>query len=163
MKEVIMIGKSRNLKSLLAGILLAALMTVGGCMTTAEYRKQADEVAAGIIAKAQQRALGRTEEFSIEAVKDSLRQKLLKNQSLPMCCMESRDLDKQLPEDPPVVVDKTPLVINLTDALGIAARNSRDYQSRKEDVFRAALALDLEADRYRMTYAGLIESLFNLN
>jgi hypothetical protein len=46
----------------------------------------------------------------------------------------------------------------LIDALQIAAQNNRQYQSSKENVFRAALSLDLERDRYRNTFTGAFDS-----
>ena len=36
-----------------------------------------------------------------------------------------------------------PLKLSLVEALQVSARNSRDYQGRKEDVFRAALDLEV--------------------
>ena len=39
--------------------------------------------------------------------------------------------------------------MSLTDALGVAARNNRDYQAQKETVFQTALDLDLEANQFR--------------
>ncbi len=50
--------------------------------------------------------------------------------------------------------------ISLTDALQIAAGNSRAYQSRKENVFRAALRLDLEQNEFRTSFRGLVSTLF---
>jgi outer membrane protein TolC len=49
-----------------------------------------------------------------------------------------------------------PLTLSLADALQIGARNSREYQARKELVFQTALALDLERDRFRQTWVGLL-------
>ncbi len=46
--------------------------------------------------------------------------------------------------------------MSLIDALQIAARNSREYQSQKEDVFRAALDLDLAKQDFRDTFAGAV-------
>ncbi len=51
-----------------------------------------------------------------------------------------------------------PLKLSLMDALMVAAANSRQYQTRKEDIFRVALGLDLERDVFRNTYFGDLES-----
>ena len=51
-----------------------------------------------------------------------------------------------------------PLKLSLTEALMVAAANNREYQSRKEDIFRVALGLDLERDAFRNTYFGALES-----
>ena len=45
----------------------------------------------------------------------------------------------------------------MIDALQIAARNSPDYQSRKEEVFRVALALDLERNSFRIGSASSLD------
>ncbi|MFB3788551.1 MAG: TolC family protein [bacterium] len=52
----------------------------------------------------------------------------------------------------------TPLHISLIDALQIAAQNNRQYQSQKENLFRAALNLDLQRDQYRNTFTGSWDS-----
>lgn len=49
------------------------------------------------------------------------------------------------------------LTINLVEALQISARNNREYQSKKEEVFRKALDLDLSRDTFKRTFAGHIE------
>jgi hypothetical protein len=51
-----------------------------------------------------------------------------------------------------------PLVLTLIDALQIAARNSRDYQSEKEQVFLAALDLDLERDQFEFRFNGTLDA-----
>ena len=51
------------------------------------------------------------------------------------------------------------LSLSLKDALQVAARNSRAYQTRKETVFRDALDLDLEQDAFRATWAGLANAV----
>src|SRR6185503_6063890 len=51
---------------------------------------------------------------------------------------------------------RAPLVLSLFDALAIGAQNSREYQRQKELVFQAALALDLERDHFRSTWAGVL-------
>jgi outer membrane protein TolC len=48
-----------------------------------------------------------------------------------------------------------PIRLTLIDALRVAAGNSRDYQSQKENVYRTALALDLERDAFRTTFSGV--------
>ncbi len=45
--------------------------------------------------------------------------------------------------------------LTLTDTLQIAARNNRDYQSRKEDAWAGALALDLEATSSAACWPGM--------
>ena len=53
---------------------------------------------------------------------------------------------------------KRVLVINLLDALEIGARNSREYQRQKEQVFVAALNLDLQRDFFEFRFSGTLDA-----
>jgi outer membrane protein TolC len=50
--------------------------------------------------------------------------------------------------------------LSLIDALRVAAFNSRDYQSQKENVYRAALGLDLERHQFENTFAGSVSGRY---
>lgn len=52
-------------------------------------------------------------------------------------------------------------VLSLLDALQIAAQYSREFQNRKEEVFDAALGLDLEQERFRTTWEGVLSSMWS--
>jgi outer membrane protein TolC len=165
--------KSRFIKVVKA-IMLWSIMTAYGCQSPAEYRKAADDVANEIIAEKQQQTLGQTEPFSIERPADTLRRKLLLQQGLPYSGpaslgsdkLEPINHEKQSDKGPPspagsyhpLIIKKT-LKISSREALQIGARNSREYQERKEDIFRAALDLDLERQEFRNSYIGLIDAL----
>jgi len=143
------------------------------CTTPSGYRESADRTAAEIIAAKQEEALGKTEPFTIEKPSDTLRNRLLRGQGLPAAAPASMGTsslepvehwpeqedegDRNLPAPLPLEVRDEPLHLTLVEALQVGARNSRDYQSRKEDVFRSALDLDLERDDFRNTFAGLLE------
>jgi outer membrane protein TolC len=159
-------------------VILPAAMMLGGCLSSAEYRQEADQIAAKIITEKQGQALGRTEPFTIDTPVDTLRRRLLGIQNLPTTnhpASIGSDLlqqpDKWPEKDQPKRTDTPdvigpftadqPVTLTLSDALQVAARNSRDYQDQKEAVFRAALDLDLEIDRFRNTYAGLLETLLS--
>ncbi|MDY7011654.1 MAG: TolC family protein [Planctomycetota bacterium] len=145
-------------------LLGVSICLLAGCQP-ANYRREADKSAYGIIGRAQKKVLGRTEPFTVETPADTLRRKLLLGQNLPHASPVSVGADhltpvRHWPEKnyPPRQVDspnkapwlnERPLKISLADALRIAARNNREYQSQKEDVFRTALALDLEANEFR--------------
>jgi len=150
------------------------LITVSGCTAPAGYKVDADNVASGIIHEKQMQGLGRTEPFSIETAADTLRRRLLLNQHLPVSHPGSLGAGDLAPvehwseELPPVAQDESqpvlcpdrdiPLQSTLLEALQIAARNSQEYITAKEDVFRAALDLDLERDDFRSIFAAVIES-----
>ncbi|MFW6387537.1 MAG: TolC family protein [Thermodesulfobacteriota bacterium] len=53
------------------------------------------------------------------------------------------------------------LVLSLLDALQVAAQYSREFQKRKEEVFDAALGLDLEQERFRTTWEGVLSSMWS--
>lgn len=156
---------------------LALCMLAAGCKSPGDYHAEADTVAYDIIAAKQREALGRTESFTIEKPADTLRRRLIEAQGLSLAGGESLgtaalDQPDDWPEkkpkqdDPPPAsveaADQMPetIVLTLFDALQAAAANSREYQSRKEDVFRAALDLDLERDDFRSTFTGLMDAVF---
>jgi outer membrane protein TolC len=144
-----------------------------GC-TPMFYRREADKVATSIIEHEQREALGREEAFTIERPVDTLRRRLMLEQNLPRSSEASLGTDQLTPieywpeKDYPAKSGELPgddgadvsgaVTLTLVDALKVAALNSRDYQSRKEDVYRAALDLDLESDEFRNTFAGVISA-----
>ncbi|HUT57346.1 MAG TPA: TolC family protein [Phycisphaerae bacterium] len=153
-----------------------ALAALAGCRP-ADYRREADQAAARIIQRKQQEALGRSGAFSIEVPADVLRRRLLLAQKLPHSSMASLGTDrlvrdKHWPEKgypvaaeanapaPPTVEANRPLVLTLVDALQVGARNNRAYQSAKEDVFTAALDLDLQSNDFRNIFAATLQSVY---
>ena len=166
----------------LVGILYRVLCTAvvlgiaGACKSPAQHEARADKVAADIILQKQQEALGRTEPFSIERPSDILRRRLLEEQGLVYASEASLGTDKlqRIPHWPqeantPAALStdadmqiepNQPLKLSLVDALQVGARNSPLYQSSKEDVFRAALALDLTRNNFRNIFnAGAASGL----
>ncbi|MHC4561952.1 MAG: TolC family protein [Planctomycetota bacterium] len=157
----------------LIAVLCGWLSLTGGCMPSF-YRREADKVATSIIEHEQQEVLGRDEPFTIERPVDTLRRRLMLEQNLPRSSEASLGTDQltqiehwpekdypaksgELPGDESSDVSGA-VTLTLVDALKVAALNSRDYQSRKEDVYRAALDLDLESDEFRNTFAGVISA-----
>jgi outer membrane protein TolC len=149
---------------------LCGALILSSCRTPMEYREKADEVADKIIEQKQKEALGQTQPFDIERPSDLLRRRLLIDQNLPYSSEASLGTDQLKPiphwpkdDYPPEthspdanipIPQAKPLRITLFDALQIGARNSPEYQSRKEDVFRAALALDLERNTFRNIFTA---------
>ncbi len=171
----------RLYKSQLFGLALVLWLAVWagtGCSKPADYRREADQAAAKIIEQKQFEALGRSEAFSIERPADTLRRRILLASGLPYSGRASlgtgqleliehwpeKDYPSSRPDAEPAVGpwnDKQPRRLTLIEALQVAARNNRDYQSQKEDIFRAALDLDLERDDFRDTFAGSLESIYS--
>jgi outer membrane protein TolC len=167
----------RRAMILLSSVASALAFSQVGCRSPADYRREADRVAYDIVTSKQAEVLGRTEPFTIETSADTLRRRLLLDQHLPYAANASlgtKDLVpiKQWPDDeylgeqewdgPSTTGSATEQCLRLTliDALQIAACESREYQTRKEEVFEAALELDLECDAFRLTWAGVLNGLF---
>ena len=146
------------------------LVALAGCKTSSQYRKDADQVATAIIQEKQKQVLGKTENPSIERPSDILRRHLLIEQNLPYTNQASLGTDKleAIPHWPekgypsatksaePILFPRASgtLKITLLQALQIGARNSFEYQQRKEEVFQAALRLDLERNEFRNIFNG---------
>jgi outer membrane protein TolC len=163
--------KNRRVRRCLAGLALFSLLFVQtGCRSPAEYRAEADKVAGKIITAKQEEGLGKTEPFSIERPSDILRRRLLVQQHLIISSEASLGTDELKPiqhwpepnypeaaaSNGPldlVVEPNKPVKLTLIQALEVGARNSLEYQSRKEDVFRTALALDLTRNDFRNIFS----------
>ena len=160
----------------LAGLSITAII---GCSTPGEYHKKIDKNVYRIIEQKQQETLGKTEPFTIETPEETLRRRLLIDQKLPYSGKESLGVTELKPVDhwpkgEPVpssatssisfatsITPDAPLHVNLETVLQIAAHSSRQYQSMKENVFRAALDLNLQKQRFQNTFTGQAENLIS--
>jgi len=156
----------------MGAVALVCLTAAVGCKSPQAYRLEADDIAADIIKGNQVAAVGRNEAFSIETPADVLRRRLLRAQGLQVAGPSSLGTDqlkpvphwpgnRKTPATGPAATGPVPVIgpevqITLLQALQIAARNNRGYQSAKETVFTTALGLDLESQEFRNTYAGLL-------
>jgi outer membrane protein TolC len=140
------------------------------CQTPSQYRLEADEAANAIIEEKQDQALGQTQDFSIERPADILRRRLLIEQELPYKGDASLGTDKLNPvphwpekeypksdlvsQDAIILENSKPVILTLIQALQIGAGNNAEYQTKKEEIFRAALNLDLKRNDFGFTLAG---------
>jgi hypothetical protein len=125
-------------------------------MNATAHRQKADRKAQDIISEKHREALGRDGSIDIDRPSTILRRRLLEEQDLIVsgpASLGSDRLDKvehwaddaylssvEASEDAFVQITKgQTLKITLLDALQIGARNSFDYQTQKENVFREAL------------------------
>lgn len=152
--------------------ILSFLLVLGlvGCRSSREWRDEADDRASSLISSAQSEVTGKTEPIEVESASDTLRRRLLLDQSLPSNSPASkgvRDLAsterwsgtdhlKEGSEYAPRWDTKTTVRPTLLEAIEIAAKNNRDFQSQKEQLFQVALALDLEAKEFRTTFRGMM-------
>ncbi len=149
--------------------------TLVGCTLAGWHRGQIDQSAQRILQDKQEALYGESQEFMIRQPADTLRTRLLVGQSLPRASdasLGTRFVDPidQWPDPEYLEIDPNasaelaeaaadPITLGLTDALRVAASNSRNYQRAKEDVFIAALEYDLELDVFRDTWSAVITSL----
>lgn len=161
------------------GLMLITCATLAGCSAPPrKYFDDANEVAAKLIEEKQLEVLGHVEPFTIETPENTLRRRLLGIQKLPITGPGSLGTDaldpiefwpgqpRRLEGVEPVVGefdDTVAVMLTLEEALQVAARNSRTYQSQKEAIFSIALRLDLRLDNYRNTYGGILDTLFSTN
>jgi len=165
----------QNRLSVLVVVLCLTLFFQAGCQSPTEYRLEADKAVSGIVQKKMQ-AVGRTEQFSIERASDILRRRLLTEQNLTIAGPSSLGTDELKPVehwpeenypktepllDPIVMLEEpnNPPQLSLMQALQVGARNSFEYQTRKEDIFKEALDLDLERNEFRNIFAAEVYSL----
>ena len=157
----------KNTRNSISAILVI-LIAISGCKSPKQYREEADKTAYDILRKAEKDLFNRESAFTIEKPEEALRRRIMEAQGLQYSHngslgVENLEKPKFWPEDNfPLAaealdaLDKYKQQINLTmnDALMIAAKNSFEYQSRKESVFAAALSLDLAENVFRNIYSG---------
>lgn len=157
----------------LVAVLLVTGVALVGCKSPEQHRRQADEVGAAIVAQKQTEAIGRTEPFSIERPTNTLRRRLIEKQDLLYSSRAALGTDmleriehwpeenyppEYTPEGPHTAVTTQPAKLSLVDALQVGAGNSFEYQSRKEEVFRTALRLDLTRNDFRNIFRAQADS-----
>lgn len=157
-------------------VLILVSGVVSGCRTPEAFRRDVDTEARQMVNQTRSRVMETDTDFSIDTPEDTLRQKLLAHLALPVAGPASLGTG-HLPEIPfwpepgfPKSSPGTgkspeklssPLTLTLFQALEIGARNSFDYQTTKEAVFQAALALYLEQDAFRNQFVGQVQQLFS--
>ena len=153
--------------------MVAAVAVAGGCRSAGDWRDVADEKAARVLGAVQRDVTGREEPVQIETPAQTLRRRLLLDQGLTVfneASLGIRDLSTNAywngaerlqasdrDESLPLGTNRV-LTIGLKDAVQIAARGSRDYQGKKESLYTAALGLDLENQKFRTTFTGMMNA-----
>ncbi|MBN2060767.1 MAG: TolC family protein [Deltaproteobacteria bacterium] len=156
-------------------VLLTPLITQTGCKTSSGYLLEADIAARSIIDEKQEQLFGYSDGLKIERPSDILRRRLLIEQDLPYSGNPSFGTDRLEPvahwpvkdypkalsskDDQyiPILQDRI-LKLSLVQALQVGADNNNEYQTKKEDIFRAALSLDLARDDLGIKLKGEAQS-----
>jgi len=132
-----------------------------GCYSPAYHQADADSEVYRVLAAKRARVLGAERPFTIEPVLDDPLEGLRRGQPSAAAPppasfggFSEDDLTK-IPEDG---VPRQPgaAVLTLREALGLAARHSREYQSRKEQLYLSALDLTLERHRWKPQLGGTL-------
>jgi outer membrane protein TolC len=160
------------------GVAVAFSLTLSGCRSPSSYRAEADQVAEDILDSTWEQSTGKQSDgFTIAPPEQTLRERLLLDQNLPMTSPasvgsaydtrieqwpdEEYAADRSsgyLPESAKFFADTT-IQLSLREALQVAAMNNRGYQSQKEQVYQSALSLDLERNAFRSTWSGVVDSV----
>ena len=137
--------------ALLGGVGLGLLVPLG-CMTPSRADREASEAGTHLATAYWQAQTGRTNTFDVSRPSDALTLRLA------LMAMARGDEGVVFPEIPEVSAVLTNDVwrLSLTDALNVAARNDRQYQRLKEDIFRAALDLDSQQFLFETSFTGLL-------
>ncbi len=120
-------------------VTLAVLgLMFAGCLSPEQAIAETDAEATGIIADAQRQTFGETRPYSVDVPADRLRNQVLVRET-------------------GLATRPSPLHIDLRTAFDLAAKNSREYQSQKERLYRSALALIRDREHFR------VNPFFNLS
>ena len=143
--------------------------TQTACRSASSWRDEADRRATRIAAETQKAVVGEADALAVETPGDTLRRRLLLDQELVRADPASlgiRDLPatelwdparRLLPSDESLAAefDTTGTIRpTIREAVRIAAAHSTAFRERKEALYSAALALDLEADSFRTAFSG---------
>ncbi len=110
------------------------------CLSPDEYRLQADRQVEGILSELET-ALTQGMSFPLERPEDTLRARFFEG---PVPSEEEQ-------------------VLGLVDCLRLAAENSREFQTQREALYRAALALTLERWRFSIQDTGTASTFLERN
>ena len=121
--------------------MLLVLVALVGC-TSSHYRKSADKAAYGVIREKTPLVKNMDAAFSIE-----------QTNALPLGNLPgfTNAVDFFGPEG---ATERGARILRLEDALGIAIHHSRNYQSRKEQLYLSALALTLARHEYTPIFSA---------
>ncbi len=135
--------------------LLVTAALVFSCSSPETYKEDADREVGEILKDKQETVFGSFDEISIEWSPD----------------YQPAAVDRPTGDGAPPVSGKMrkdvlkawdgPLVtLSLADALNLAVRNSREYQSEKENVYLSALSLSLERHRWDFIFSGEMDGAY---
>ena len=138
---------------------LGLLLLPVACMTPERADRQASEAGTRLATAYWQAQTGRTNTFDVARPADALTLRLT------LIAIARGDENVVFPEIPNTSAFITNDVwrLSLADALNVAARNDRQYQRLKEDIFRAALDLDSQQFLFETSFTGMLLGMLSGN
>lgn len=145
---------------------MATALALAGCMTPERAMRETDEAGTRIATAAMAAVAGSTNAFDIARPAERLRLRLLAKSDLDdaaRAALADRDEAESTNEVTAAgasaatsATNAPAITLSLADALRVGAENDNGYQSKKEAVFLAALALDLARHEFDNTFAGVL-------
>lgn len=128
------------------------LLFATACMTPSRANRETEEVAHRLATAYWQVQTGRTNELDLSRPADALTLRVA------LQAITRGDESVVFPAIPDMTINLTNGVLRLTlpEALNVAARNDRTYQSFKETVFTTALELDSKLFLFETTFSGMM-------
>ena len=154
-------------------ITILFLLCLVSCDTAKSSYESSEQTAKNLIEQTSEKAIGKKTEISISPYENDLRQKLIETQGLKVKSKKftsttSLDKPEHWESDLDLITKKSDELWNvdlnnltLESSLQIAAAYNRNYQQKKESIFRTAIDLDLQQDAFRNTYSGLLSSFLD--
>ncbi len=156
-----------------AAVVFCTVLMLASCQKPEKYYAESNRVAAENLRHAQMENLGYEEPLHLRTPEEKLRRRLLVGQNLPTADPASLGcealpfpteashrfyLDEASQSAVSSPLPEGAVVLDLKRALLVAAANNREYQSQKEMIFKVALELDLEHDRFGGLWSAMAQS-----
>jgi len=141
----------------LPGLAGVGLLLLAACVTPERADRRAGEAGTRLATAYWQAQTGRTNTFDVSRPSDALTLRLA---LIAIARGEENVVFPEVPNVSAVIADDV-WRLSLADALNVAARNDRQYQRLKEDVFRAALDLDSQQFLFETSFTGLLLGLLS--
>ena len=149
--------RGRWRRGLVPGLVGLGMLLLAACMTPERAERQASAAGTRLATAYWQSQTGRTNTFDVSRPSDAL---TLRIALMAIARGEEEVVFPEIPNVSAVIVDDV-WRLSLADALNVAARNDRQYQRLKEDVFKAALDLDSQQFLFETSFTGLLLGLLS--
>ena len=132
---------------------LLLMLSLAACMTPERAVREADQSGRELATQFWQKQTGTTNVFDVTRPADVL---TLRVAMLAVARGDQNVVFPKIPYTRMAAPSNGVLRISLKDALAIGARNDRNYQKYKEQIFTSALDLDYQQYAFDTTFTGLI-------